>query len=173
MDEESALGFLKSLRAHRHFAVDRVSDHDVGRMLEAARWTGSARNRQPWRLVIVRSDEVRRELSNLGLYAQHVALAPLAVAIATDDESGGRDTAFDAGRLCQNLALAAHGLGLASCPVTLHPEENTERAARLLRLGPPWRVEHVLVIGHPVDPPPGNSAVERGRRPMEEIAWEV
>ena len=173
MDEVAVLELLKSLRAHRHFADRPVSDGEIVRMLEVARWTGSARNRQPWRLVVVKTQEVRRTLSNLGRYAQHLALAPLGVAIATDDTLGGRDTAFDAGRVCQNLALAAHGLGLASCPVTLHPEDNADRAARLVGLERPWRIDHVLAVGQPADPPPGTPAIQQGRRTVDELAWEV
>lgn len=55
----------------------------------------------------------------------------------------------------------------------LHPDENADRAARLLGLGWPWRVEHVLAVGYPLEPPRGDAAIGRGRLPMQELVWEV
>ena len=173
MDGERLIHLITSLRATRHFGVEPVSDHDLRCVLEAARWTGSARNRQPWRFVTVRERALREELSSLGTYAHHLATASVIIAIGTNDELGGRDTAFDSGRLCQNIALGAHAVGLGSCPATLYPDEHARRAARLVGLPPPWRVEHVLALGHPAVPPPGTSAISRGRKPLAELTWDL
>lgn len=173
MDSEPLLRLIMSLRVTRHFGAEPVSDHDLRRVLEVARWTGSARNRQPWRFVTVSEYALREKLSTLGAYARHLANAPLAVAIGTNDELGGRDTAFDAGRLCQNIALAAYAVGLASCPATLYPDEQARKAAQLVGLDPPWRVEHVLALGHPAVTPTGTSAIAQGRQPLAELSWEL
>lgn len=172
MDAEPLLKFITSLRATRQFSTADVAADDLQRVLEGARWTGSARNRQPWRFIVVHDRGRRERLSTLGAYAHHLATAPVVVAIGTNDELGGVDTAFDAGRACQNLALAAHALGLGSCPATLHPDENTRIAARAVDLGPSWRVAHVLALGHPAPAPAGTSAIPPGRHPLTDLAWE-
>lgn len=128
---------VASLRATRWFADTPVPTREIVRALEAARWTGSARNRQPWRFVVVRDGALRERLSLLGGYAAHLATAPVAVLLAVDHATGGEDAEFDAGRAAQSLMLAAHGLGLGSCPVSFFPASNAERAGRLaLRRGP-------------------------------------
>ncbi|WP_217914821.1 nitroreductase family protein [Miltoncostaea marina] len=169
----SALRALASLRATRAFTGEPVPEEAVTRILAAARWTGSARNRQPWRVVVVRDPALRAALSRLGAYAGPLAAAPLALAIAIDRDGGGADAEFDAGRLAQNLMLAAHALNLGTCPVTLFPAANVRRAAELLRLTPPWTARTALAVGRPAPPaprPPGaRPAIPLGRMPLEEL----
>lgn len=160
---EELLDWLRTPRATRWFTEEPVAERDIRSICEVARWTGSARNRQPWRLRVATEPDLRRRLSTLGDYALHLANAPAVLAIAVDPELGGRDTPFDEGRLCQSIVLAAHALGLGSCPVTLHPEQNVAAAGRLLGLTARWQVRHVVALGHPAPRPPGVSAIPTGR----------
>jgi nitroreductase len=163
-----ALRALASLRAVRRYTSDPVGDDVLDRILEAGRWTGSARNRQPWRVAVVRDAALRRELARLGAYAGHLAAAPVALLLCVDTDAGGADAEFDAGRLAQTLMLAAAALGLGTCPVTFFPEGNVARATALAGLGPPWRVRTGIAAGHPAPPAPrtGRPAIPTGRRPL-------
>lgn len=157
-------------RAARRFSPAPVDAGDLRRMLEAGRWTGSARNRQPWRFAVVEDAALRRALSRLGAYAQHLAGAPLVVALAVD-ESSGADSHFDAGRAAQSIMSAAGALGYGSCPATLFPEVNVDRAGVLLGLAAPWRVRWALAVGRPAPGPAGGGrrAIPEGRRPLDEL----
>jgi nitroreductase len=164
------LGALAGLRATRWFTADPVADIDIDRVLEVGRWTGSARNRQPWRVAVVREPAARRELSRLGAYALHLEAAPVALLLAIDHARGGADAEFDAGRLAQSLMLGADALGLGTCPATFFPGGNVRRATELAGLAPPWRVRTGIALGHPApDPPAGRRAVPPGRRPAAEL----
>ena len=70
------IAFLRSLRAVRGFRPDPVPRGVVDDILEVARWTGSASNRQPWELVVVRDQETLRALAEVKGYASHLAGAP-------------------------------------------------------------------------------------------------
>jgi nitroreductase len=48
----------------------------VDDILEVVRWSGSAANRQPWELVVVRDRETLRALAEVKGYASHLAGAP-------------------------------------------------------------------------------------------------
>ncbi|GLY74181.1 nitroreductase [Actinoallomurus iriomotensis] len=158
-----------SLRATRWFADAPVPTREIVRVLEAARWTGSARNRQPWRFIVVRDRGLREELSLLGGYAAHLAAAPVAVLLAVDHATGGEDAEFDAGRAAQSLMLAAHGLGLGSCPVSFFPAPNAEQAGRLVGVETPWKVRTAIALGHPARAPRGRSAIPAGRLPLDQV----
>ncbi|MFI7099601.1 nitroreductase family protein [Streptomyces sp. NPDC050161] len=164
---------LVSMRATRWFTDRPVADEQLHRVLEAGRWTGSARNRQPWRFVVVRSPEARRRLALLGAYAGHLAGAPVAVALAIDEAAGGLDAQFDAGRVAQNMMLAAHFQGLGSCPATLFPDSAVDRAGEVCGIAAPWRVRTALSFGHPATRPAGTSAIPTGRRPLTDLVTEV
>jgi nitroreductase len=59
-DTETArniIALLKRLRAVRQFRPDPVPQEVVDAVLEVARWSGSASNRQPWEFVLIRSRE--------------------------------------------------------------------------------------------------------------------
>ncbi|MDQ0377068.1 nitroreductase family protein [Amycolatopsis thermophila] len=159
---------LAAVRATRVFTDQPVPRRLVESLVEAARWTGSARNRQPWRFVSVVDPRVRRALARLGQYATPLASAPVALVLLSDSEAG-RDTEFDLGRVCQTLVLAAHFAGLGSCPVSLYPEANAVEAAALTGYGHPWRAHHALALGWPGQRPRGRSAIPTGRKELSEL----
>lgn len=171
-DPDETLALLRSLRATRWFADAPVSDAVVDELIDVARWTGSARNRQPWRVAVVTGAQPRAALARLGAYAAHLAGAPVALALAVDTEAGGADAELDAGRFAQTLMLAAHARGLGTCPVTFFPAANADAATRLAGFAPPWHVRTAIALGHPADPPPrpgARSAIPRGRLPLDAI----
>lgn len=164
---------LVSMRARRWFTEEPVTDRQLHQILDAGRWTGSARNRQPWRFVVVRSHDMRVQLSRLGAYAGHLAAAPVVLALAVDEGAGGEDAQFDAGRAAQNMMLAAHFQGLGSCPASFFPAANVDRASELCRLARPWHVRTAISIGHPTSGPGGRSAIPTGRLPLSELVTEI
>ena len=168
---DRALRRLAALRVTRTFTAEPVADADLDRVLEVGRWTGSARNRQPWRVAVIHDAGRRGELARLGAYARHLAAAPVALLIAVDTAGGGADAEFDAGRLAQSLMLAAREVGLGSCPVTFFPDANAVRATAIAGVASPWRVRTGIALGRPGPPPPriGRPAIPTGRRPLTEM----
>ena len=152
----------------RSFDGRPVAPELIDQLVEPARWTGSARNRQPWRFLAVDDAPTLRSLATLGAYAQHVATAPCAIVILSAD-NGMRDTEFDVGRVAQTLSLAAAALGLGCCLATIYPDDNVTRAAALLRVADGWLPRHVLSIGHPGPRPTGRRAIPGGRLDPDEL----
>jgi nitroreductase len=109
---EDRIGFLHSLRAVRSFRPDPVLQEVVDDILEVARWSGSASNRQPWELVVIRERETLGALARLEGYASHLARAPLGIVLVMAGERVEQET-YDEGRLAERVMLAAlaHGVG--------------------------------------------------------------
>ncbi|SDP93147.1 Nitroreductase [Actinopolyspora xinjiangensis] len=162
-----SLETLRRLRATRWFTDAEVTESDLRSVLEVARWTGSARNRQPWRVHTVRDPDTRAELADCGGYALHLGQAPVVVLLALDRR--GADAEFDGGRFAQNLMTAAGLLGLGCCPATFFPEANVERVTALAGFGSPWSVRTGIALGWPALAPPGRSAIPRGRLPLDSL----
>ncbi len=59
------IAFLRGLRAVRRFRPNPVPQDAVDDLLEVDRWTGSARNLQPWELVVIRDRERLRVLAEV------------------------------------------------------------------------------------------------------------
>lgn len=165
----SGASLLRGSRSCRSFSPDPVPRELVERIVEAARWAGSARNAQPWRFAAVTGTSARESLSRLGAYAQHLAGAPL-VLVLGEPSPGGRDTQFDLGRVTQNLTLAASDAGLGSCVATFYPSANAVTAATIAGFGSGWIARHALALGWPAPSSvTGRSAIPGGRLPVSEL----
>ena len=106
------ISFLRSLRAVRRFRPDPVPQEVVDDILEVARWSGSASNRQPWDLVVIRDRETLGALARLEGYAGHLAGAPLGIVLVMAGERATQET-YDEGRLAERVMLAAWAHGVA------------------------------------------------------------
>lgn len=133
---------VKGLRTVRRFRPDQVSDRDLGLILEAARWTGSSKNRQSWVFVVIRDRAQLDRLAACGDFTTPVRNAPLVIAPVRLPD--GHD--WDMGRVSQNIMLAAAAIGVGSCPITLHRHDD---ARAVLGVPPDHGCMWVVALGYP------------------------
>jgi nitroreductase len=166
---------IKSLRSVRWFSERAVSDDVLLDILDTGRWTGSAKNTQPWDLIVVKNRSTLEALAMCGRYAGHLATATLALALVMrgDDVS----TLMDEGRLMQNLMLGAWAHGVGSCIASIYPADSEQRARELLGIPPDRHLRTMLSLGYPAGPEalrlPENAPIPRGRRALADVvSWE-
>jgi nitroreductase len=165
-----AYQLLLSLRAVRHFTPQAVPDAVLERILQAARWTGSAKNTQPWQFVVVRSRQTLEELASFGRYASHLRGANLGIVIATPPGYA----LFDAGRVTQSMMLAAWADGVGSCIASLGEEA---KARALLGIPDAFSAHTAISFGYPQPDAPRtveglpleDVLASMGRRPLDEL----
>jgi nitroreductase len=175
-----AIELLRTMRAVRRFSPEPIPRDVLLDILETSRWTGSAKNTQPWELLVMRDRETLQEVANLAPLGAHVAGAQAAIALIMNRPTAG----FDEGRLAQTLMLAAWARGVGSCIASIFPEENVEGAKALLGVPADLTLRTVISLGYPADPDALSlSASARrgdavptipiGRKPLEElVSWE-
>lgn len=155
---------ILGLKAIRSYEPEPIKDDDLARILEAARWTGSAKNEQAWSFIVIRDQEQRALVATAGDYIDPILSAPLVIALV--EEVVGYE--FDSGRVGQNIMLAAAAIGVASCPITLH---RGEEAAKVLGLRPNQRCRYAIALGYPA--PTAAPVKWGGRKPLDELVhWE-
>jgi nitroreductase len=137
---------LRDLRAIRHYRPDPVPEVVLDDVYEITRWTGSAENRQPWELVVVRDRGTLDRLSEFEGYAKHLAGAPLGVVLVMDSYDPEFAT-YDEGRLAERLMLVAAAHGLGSC-IGWWSKPAQEDVKRLLGIPADRIVRTVLAIGY-------------------------
>ena len=152
-------------RDQRYFLPRALPEASLQRILQAARMTGSSKNSEPNRLIVVRERAGLEALAALSPFGKFIARSAATVVIAQTHAHE-----FDAGRCAQNMMVAAWGEGIGSCPAHLPERE----VARLLRIPPEMVINRVVAFGY-VDPartaPP--SSVARRRKPLDELVhWE-
>lgn len=131
-----------SQRAIRDYEKRPLEPEHLDAILEAARWTGSSKNRQDWSFVVVTDPERLQGLAEHGDFTQPVRDS--AATIVLVKEPGGN--MFDIGRAAQNIMLAASTQGVASCPITLHRDED---ARAYLGLSKGRVAMYAVALGYP------------------------
>ena len=77
---------IKTRRSIRRFVPDDVPDEMINQILEAARLSPSGSNSQPWRFLVVRDAEKRKELRRICMNQRFVEEAPVVVIAFVDLE---------------------------------------------------------------------------------------
>jgi nitroreductase len=108
---DDPINFLKSLRTVRFFEQEPVSQEALDDILEVARWSGSARNRQPWEFLVVRERGTLERLAALEGYAKHLAGAAVGIVLVmVGNPAKFEQETFDEGRLAERISLAKRPL---------------------------------------------------------------
>jgi len=150
----------------RSYKRDPVPDAVLDRVLEAARLAPTAANRQPFRVLVIRTEGRKEELGRLYRRPWFVE-APLVIGVCClpaeawvrrDGKSYGD---VDAAIVMDHLVLAATAEGLGTCWVA-----NFDPAAAREILALPAGVEPIAFspLGYAADQPP-----ERKRKPLTEL----
>jgi len=141
-------------RSVRAYTSEEVSEEEVEKLIEAARWAPSAGNIQPWEFVIVTNAETKRRLAEAALHQTFIEEAPVVIVVCADLERsswgyGSRGVNLyclqDTAAAIENILLAATALGLSTCWVgAFHEDEvakviNTPRGVRPIAIVPVGR----------------------------------
>ena len=154
---------IRSRLTVRSFKPDPVPAGVIRRMLHAARWSPSARNRQPWNFIVIQNRDTLAEIGSIASSGGFIGGAPLAVAVVMD--RGGRPE-FDAGRSLQQMELAAWSRGVGGCVAGVRGEEN-EKVKELLGIPEDKELVTLVAFGYPTDEAASGTKV---RKPIPEFA---
>ena len=173
-DERTArdrVSFLRTLRAVRSFRPDPVPQEVVDDVLDVARWSGSASNKQPWEIVVIRERETLRSLASVEGYAGHLAGAPLGIVLVMAGDRAEQET-YDEGRLAERIMLAAHAYGVGSS-IGWVVGSGRDAARGLLGIPKEKVVRTAISLGY-ADEGGGRFRAGRGqaRKPLGEIVHE-
>lgn len=163
--DKDILQVIQSRRSIRKFTGERVSDEDLGKILEAGRWAPSGLNNQPWRFAVVRDSGLKEQISKLTHYRRIVKYADLLIPVFLDREKSyhREKDCQGIGACIENMLIAVYALGLGA--VWLGEIIKSDREIReLLGLGDQLELMAVLAVGHPAEtpkPPP--------RRPLKDL----
>lgn len=143
------LTFLRELRNIRHYQDTPVPDDVLHEILEVARWSGSAKNAQPWSFVVIRDQVTLGALADLPGFVKHVNRAPLGIMLVMDGhaDQAAAET-FDEGRLTERIMLAADALGLVSS-IAWYGGPTSTSASRILGIPEGRLVRTLISIGYP------------------------
>ena len=160
---------IRKVRQARLFEPTPVPDEVITQLLEVARWTGSARNTQPWHFVVVTDREQLRQIGAIRDMINWVADAPLAIGLVFDGKNPTTE-GVDEGRVTERLLIAARLLGLGGGTAWFLDDAQKARGREILGVPEDKSLRSVVVIGYPTtlkDHRP--NANTPGRKPLDEV----
>lgn len=162
---------LIKTRQYRHYTDEPVAEGDLSALLEVARWSGSSRNTQPWRFIVVRDLALIRRLAEVGhpqTRSLRTAMAAIAITLPDDDDRATSYT-YDDGRVAERILIAASMLGIGAGIAWIRGDVR-QQVAQLIGVPDDRFVRTVMSIGHPSaegrapKSPPGEA-----RLPLDEL----
>ena len=151
-----ALEAILGRRSVRKFTDDPVSEETIESLLRAAMAAPSARNQQPWVVIVVREKSLLEKVAAAQPHGGMTAGAQVAVLICADTRLVKSEGFWiqDCAAATQNLLVAAHALGLGAVWVGTYPREaRMEGMSKVFKL-PEHIVPFALVpLGYPAERP--------------------
>jgi len=141
----------------------KISSETKMRILESARATGSAMNSQHWRFILVQTPTLLRMLAEDSTTGSWVRGANFAVIILTGEKHGFE--LIDAGRVVQDMQLAAWNLGVVSCIFT---GINQTKLRRDFSIPQDLVASVVIGFGYPTKKVTG---AKKKRKPLSELVY--
>jgi len=155
---------VRTVLAVRAYQDKPVPQDVIQRIVEAAHLTASSRNGQPWHFIVIQDREKLRRIAPLAKTGPYIEQAPLAIAVAYDQDSvyGVSDTS----RAIQSMVLTAWSEGVGSNWVGFDGTLNDVNA----ELGLPDNVQLVgiLPFGYP-EKKLGKG--KKNRKPFGEVVY--
>jgi len=146
----------KERRTIFKFKDEDVNEESINTILETGRWAPSFANIQPWTFIVVRDEELKHELYEVArritLFREGIEEAPVVIAVAVNQEEDPNHY-IEAGAVAtQNMALAAHSIGLASYWIGVFDVDNDKSSAEkdakeILDIPEDYRLISLLPIG--------------------------
>jgi nitroreductase len=164
-DASDVVRLLKRVHQTRSFTDQAVPKDVVNDLLQVARWTGSARNVQPWHFVVIDDRQELEELSTIGKSATFFREAPVVIAVVIEAESP--QPAFDEARVIERLFIAAAAHGLSAGIGTFSPG-NIPLAGEILKLPEGLKFHAGVAIGQAATRE-SKSSSGSARKPLESI----
>ncbi len=162
MDLYDAIRRRCSVRAYTDAPV---SDDVLERILQAGRSAPTARNRQQWKLIVVRDASLRKQVAEAA-GQPFVGQAPVLLAMIGLTPA---DAMFckvptdpvDCAIVLDHIALAAAAEGLGTCWIGHFDQE---KCSKVLNVPASARIIELMPLGHPASDP-----AEKPRKPLDDL----
>lgn len=158
-----AYDVITTKRDVRSYSSKEVPEEIQTRVLNAGRLSGTGKNMQHWRFILVRDKQNLQQLAEDSITGMWVVGANFAVVILTDPRLNFHK--IDAGRAAEDMQLAAWSEGIVSCIYTGIKDDEMRRHFDI-----PEDLAATIVVGfgYPAEKVTGR---KKNRLPLSEVAY--
>lgn len=169
---------ITTRRSIRKYLDRVVEDEKILRLLEGARLAPSGSNTQPWHFIVVKSEEIKKQLAAVSQDQKWMLSAPVFIACVADVRSRIKEDVCltvderspeeevkqiirDTSIAIEHILLEAVSLGLGTCWVAWYTQKDVRP---ILQVPSDKYVVGIITLGYP-----GETPEPRPRKKLEEI----
>lgn len=151
----------------RNFSHRAIEKDVMARVIEAGRIAPSAKNRQPWRFIVIDNLELKKKIEKAAYSQEYVGNAGAVIAACSTNieyemPNGQHSYPIDITFAVSFMMVQAAHEGLGSCVVTTYDEQDVKT---LLSVPYSMRVVMLLLLGYTDD-----KLIIRDRKPIQQIS---
>ncbi|QEN05522.1 nitroreductase [Thiospirochaeta perfilievii] len=163
----AVIDLIKGRSSCRNFSDKSIDESIVNSIVEAGRLAPSAKNRQPWRFIIISEENRKNRLLEACFGADVIKTADKIVAVCTTNinyvmPNGQNAHDMDLSIATSFMMLQAEHEGLGSCIVTTY---NEEMIRELLTVPFSMRVYCLLALGYKGD----TAEIKKERKSFQDV----
>ncbi len=145
-NSNAILDNIKSRRSVRKFLLDKeIEKEKLDLIFEAAKWSPTNCNKQLWKIIVIKSNEVKNRLVKEAGSSTLILKAPLVLAVIHYDDvylEAFQTTAI----VTQNIMLMANELGLGT--LFLNSKGNADKIKKILNIPEKYIVTNFILLGY-------------------------
>ena len=164
----SLMDIIEERKSVRSYKPQEIEEEKLNYILDAFRLAPSAKNLQPWKLVVVKNNKIIKDLAIACNNQTFLEEAPVIIAACANEQEaygvmGGYMNSYpiDIALALEHLILAATEQGLGTCWIGAFKEQLVKD---ILGVPDEVRVVALTPLGYPL-----RDATRRGRKPLSEI----
>ena len=151
---------ILSRRSIRKYEKKEIPEKVLNQIFEAGQNAPSAANKQPIHFIILKEQEIKKNLSET--FSRFLKDSPVVVGYADIKALlTGKWAVVDTTIAIQNMVIAAWALGVGSCWIGSF---NEKKVKELLKIPERWKVVALLTFGYPSEQPK-----QRKKKPFEKM----
>ena len=166
MNRHPVIETIRSRRSVRRYRPGPVPREDLELIVDCGRLAPSSNNLQSWEFVVVTEAATLAQIASIATYGRFIKDAGACIVICADPSN--RSLYLDGAAAAENILLAIHALGYASCWVQGFEKDYNAALAALLGIPGTHRLVALLPVGHPE----GSTATPKKRPLAEVLHWE-
>ncbi|MGM0381430.1 MAG: nitroreductase family protein [bacterium] len=162
---------IRGRRSIRKYKDKEIEADKLKKVLDTAQLAPSAKNVQPWKIILVEDEEQQNKLVAAAGNQKFIKQAPYIVVVCTSEVQSYQthgdymsSFAVDGAIFMDHLTLAAYDEGLGTCWIA---NFNEEKIRKIMEIPDEYRVVNLSPLGYPAEE--GNFA---GRKPLSEIVFQ-
>ena len=157
---------IKKRQGVRNYQDKEITEGVLQQILEAGRLAPSASNKQCWKFIVVKDEDLRKKMVPACKSQKFVGKAPVVIAgYATNTGDvmacGEHSYSIDLAIALDHMSLEAASLGLGTCWLGAFYQEQVKE---ILNVPEDVRIVSLLTLGYPKELGP-----KTGRKPLSEI----